>query len=61
MILDVNRIILNQNKLKNKVFMKTIKYELKLEKSVKIILGTLALGVFLNFLISPITLEFIWN
>ena len=41
--------------------MKTIKYELKLEKSVKIILGTLALGVFLNFLISPITLEFIWN
>ena len=37
--------------------MKTIKYEIKLEKSVKIILGTLVLGVFLNVLISPITLE----
>ena len=37
--------------------MKTIKYEIKLEKSVKIILGTLVIGVFLNILISPITLE----
>ena len=37
--------------------MKKIKYEIKLEKSVKIILGTLVLGVFLNILISPITLE----
>jgi hypothetical protein len=36
--------------------MKTIKYEIKLEKSVKIILGTLVLGVFLNVLIFPITL-----
>ena len=28
--------------------MKTIKHEIKLEKSVKIILGVLALGIFLN-------------
>ena len=37
--------------------MKTIKYEVKLEKSVKIILGIFALGVLLNAFSSPIANE----
>ena len=37
--------------------MKTIKYEVKLERSVKIILGTLALGIFLNAFQTPIAQE----
>ena len=41
--------------------MKTIKYELKLEKSVKIILGTLTLGVFLNFFDFSNNIRIIWN
>jgi hypothetical protein len=34
--------------------MKTIKHEIKLERSVKIILGVLALGIFLNAFATPI-------
>ncbi|MEC7136514.1 MAG: hypothetical protein VXW51_01960 [Pseudomonadota bacterium] len=37
--------------------MKTIKYEVKLEKSVKIILGIFAIGVLLNAFSSPIANE----
>ena len=37
--------------------MKTIKYEVKLETSVKIILGVLALGIFLNAFATPISKE----
>ena len=37
--------------------MKTIKYEVKLETSVKIILGVLALGIFLNVFATPIAKE----
>ena len=37
--------------------MKTIKYEVKLETSVKIILGVLALGIFLNAFAIPIAQE----
>ena len=37
--------------------MKTIKHEIKLEKSVKIILGVLALGIFLNAFATPIAQE----
>ena len=37
--------------------MKTVKHEIKLEKSVKIILGVLALGIFLNAFATPITQE----
>ena len=37
--------------------MKTIKYEVKLETSVKIILGVLALGIFLNVFATPIAME----
>ena len=37
--------------------MKTIKYEVKLETSVKIILGILALGIFLNVFSTPIAVE----
>ena len=37
--------------------MKTIKYEVKLETSVKIILGVLALGIFLNAFATPIAKE----
>jgi len=37
--------------------MKTIKYEVKLETSVKIILGVLALGIFLNVFATPIAQE----
>ena len=37
--------------------MKTIKYEVKLETSVKIILGVLALGIFLNAFATPIAQE----
>ena len=33
--------------------MKTIKHEIKLEKSVKIILGTLAFGIILNAFLTP--------
>ena len=39
--------------------MKTIKYEVKLERSVKIILGTLALGIFLNAFQTPIS--YLWD
>ena len=38
--------------------MKTIKYEVKLETSVKIILGVLALGIFLNAFATSIAQEF---
>jgi len=37
--------------------MKTIKYEVKLERSVKIILGILAIGVLLNAFSTPIGME----
>jgi len=37
--------------------MKTVKHEIKLERSVKIILGVLALGVFLNAFATPIGKE----
>ena len=37
--------------------MKTVKHEIKLEKSVKIILGVLALGIFLNAFATPIAQE----
>ena len=37
--------------------MKTIKYEVKLETAVKIILGVLALGIFLNAFATPIAQE----
>ena len=37
--------------------MKTIKHEIKLERSVKIILGVLALGIFLNVFATPIGKE----
>jgi len=37
--------------------MKTIKYEVKLERSVKIILGVLATGVLLNAFSTPIGME----
>ena len=37
--------------------MKTVKYEVKLEKSVKIILGALAFGVMLNALVSQTSHE----
>jgi hypothetical protein len=37
--------------------MKTIKHEIKLERSVKIILGVLALGIFLNAFATPISKE----
>ena len=37
--------------------MKTIKHEIKLERSVKIILGVLALGIFLNAFATPIGKE----
>lgn len=37
--------------------MKTVKYEIKLEKSVKIILGVFAAGVLLNAFSSPIGME----
>jgi hypothetical protein len=37
--------------------MKTVKHEIKLERSVKIILGVLALGIFLNVFATPISKE----
>ena len=37
--------------------MKTIKHEIKLEKSVKIILAVFAIGIFLNAFSSPISKE----
>ena len=37
--------------------MKTVKHEIKLERSVKIILGILAVGVFLNVFATPIAKE----
>ena len=37
--------------------MKTVKYEIKLEKSVKIILGIFAVGIFLNAFATPISKE----
>ena len=37
--------------------MKTVKHEIKLERSVKIILGILAVGVFLNAFATPIAQE----
>ena len=37
--------------------MKTIKHEIKLERSVKIILGVFALGIFLNAFATPIGQE----
>ena len=37
--------------------MKTVKHEIKLERSVKIILGVLALGIFLNVFATPIAEE----
>ena len=47
-------IILKINKGEN---MKTVKHEIKLERSVKIILAVFALGVFLNAFASPISKE----
>ena len=37
--------------------MKTVKHEIKLERSVKIILAVLALGIFLNAFATPISQE----
>ena len=37
--------------------MKTVKHDVKLEKSVKIILGILAVGIFLNAFSTPIAME----
>ena len=37
--------------------MKTVKYEIKLEKSVEIILGILAFGVLFNAFSTPIAIE----
>ena len=37
--------------------MKTVKHEIKLERSVKIILGVLALGIFFNAFSTPIAQE----
>ena len=37
--------------------MKTVKHEIKLERSVKIILGVFALGIFLNAFATPISKE----
>ena len=37
--------------------MKTIKYEIKLEKSVKVILGAFAFGIILNALVTPVGQE----
>ena len=37
--------------------MKTVKHEIKLERSVKIILGIFAVGIFLNAFASPISKE----
>ena len=37
--------------------MKTIKYEVKLEKSVKVILGAFAFGIILNALVTPVGQE----
>ena len=37
--------------------MNTVKHEIKLEKSVKIILGVFAIGIFLNAFSSPIANE----
>ena len=37
--------------------MKTVKHEIKLERSVKIILGVLALGIFLNAFATSIAQE----
>ena len=37
--------------------MKTIKYEVKLEKSVKVILGAFAFGIILNAFVTPIGQE----
>ena len=37
--------------------MKTVKHEIKLERSVKIILAVLALGIFLNAFATPIAQE----
>ena len=39
--------------------MKKVTYEIKLEKSVKIILGIFAVGVFLNVFATPISKELI--
>ena len=39
------------------VNMKTIKYEVKLEKSVKVILGAFAFGIILNAFVTPIGQE----
>ena len=37
--------------------MKTVKYEIKLEKSVKVILGAFAFGIILNALVTPVGQE----
>ena len=37
--------------------MKTVKHEIKLERSVKIIFGVLAVGIFLNAFSTPIGME----
>ena len=37
--------------------MKTIKYEIKLEKSVKVILGAFAFGIILNAFVTPMGQE----
>ena len=37
--------------------MKTVKHDVKLEKSVKIILGILAVGILLNAFSTPIAME----
>ena len=39
------------------VNMKTIKYEIKLEKSVKVILGAFAFGIILNAFVTPMGQE----
>ena len=39
------------------VNVKTIKYEVKLEKSVKVILGAFAFGIILNALVTPVGQE----
>ena len=54
MNLVVNNIIYKIIRRKN---MKNIKYEVKFERSVKVIFGVFAIGVFLNAFQTPIALE----
>ena len=48
-----------RNNLTEWIKMKKVIYEIKLEKSVKIILGIFAVGVFLNVFATPISKELI--